>query len=469
MYRHVYSPNARRQLTTLYGYIAEASGPERARGYLQRIDDFCGLLATFPRLGRNRSDVMPGLRVAVFERRVTIAYRHDVDRLTVIDILYRGRNVEAYWRQPPPKRSPQFRSRPPPPAPRILWRSRHRSGCVPPMTTTSANSPPANTSPADRRVGFACLAGAMVLVGTTVIASRVIAGGGFGGGGASGGMGPFTATALRFALAFPVFLLLMRWQGVRLPRPAPRDLAVLVVQAGAGSVGYTTLLISGLARTSAADAGVVIGTLPVVTAMIAVLVLGERPGRRLLVAIALAAAGMMAVAGGGADGRGAGDGGTSSLAGNLLVLGAVVCEGVFILLNKRLRTPIAPLALSTVMTGLGFIAAGLPALILERPWAAVPETAALLGVAWYALVPTVIGFVLWYAGAARVSGAEAAPFTALAPVSAVALAALVLGEAVSLPQILGVACVLAALAVLQLPKLQLPKLQLPNWASWRRR
>lgn len=321
------------------------------------------------------------------------------------------------------------------------------------MTTTSANG-----TPADRRVGFTCLAGAMVLVGTTVIASRVIAGGGFGGGGASGGMGPFTATALRFALAFPVFLLLMRWQGVRLPRPAPRDLAVLVVQAGAGSVGYTTLLISGLARTSAADAGVVIGTLPVVTAMIAVMVLGERPGRRLLVAIALAAAGMMAVAAGGGGGAG-GDGSASSLAGALLVLGAVVCEGLFILLNKKLRIPIAPLALSTVMTGLGFIAAGLPALILERPWAAVPETAALLGVAWYALVPTVIGFVLWYAGAARVSGAEAAPFTALAPVSAVALAALVLGEAVSLPQILGVACVLAALAALQVP----------NWASWRRR
>lgn len=334
------------------------------------------------------------------------------------------------------------------------------------MTTTSANSTPADTSPADRRIGFACLAGAMVLVGTTVIASRVIAGGGFGGGGfggggASGGMGPFTATALRFALAFPVFLLLMRWQGVRLPRPAPRDLAVLVVQAGAGSVGYTTLLISGLALTSAADAGVVIGTLPVVTAMIAVMVLGERPGRRLLVAIGLAAAGMMAVAAGGGAG---GDGGASSLAGALLVLGAVVCEGLFILLNKKLRIPIAPLALSTVMTGLGFIAAGLPALILERPWAAVPETAALLGVAWYALVPTVIGFVLWYAGAARVSGAEAAPFTALAPVSAVALAALVLGEAVSLPQILGVACVLAALAALQVPKFQVP-----NWASWRRR
>lgn len=330
------------------------------------------------------------------------------------------------------------------------------------MTTTSANSTPANTTsangtPADRRIGFACLAGAMMLVGTTVIASKAIAGGGL-----AGGMGPFTATALRFALAFPVFLLLMRWQGVRLPRPAPRDLAVLVVQAGAGSVGYTTLLISGLARTSAADAGVVIGTLPVVTAAIAVVVLGERPGRRLLAAIALAAAGMMAVAAGGADGHGAGD--TSSLTGTLLVLGAVVCEGLFILLNKKLRIPIAPLALSAVMTGLGFIAAALPALILERPWAAVPEAAALVGVVWYALVPTVIGFVLWYAGAARVSGAEAAPFTALAPVAAVALAALVLGETVSLPQLLGVACVLAALATLQVPKLQVP-----NWASWRRR
>jgi drug/metabolite transporter (DMT)-like permease len=55
-----------------------------------------------------------------------------------------------------------------------------------------------------------------------------------------------------------------------------------------------------------------------------------------------------------------------------------------------------------------------------------------------------VGFVLWYAGAARISGAEAGLTTALVPVSAVAFAALVLREPVGAAQLAGVACVLGA-------------------------
>jgi drug/metabolite transporter (DMT)-like permease len=65
-------------------------------------------------------------------------------------------------------------------------------------------------------------------------------------------------------------------------------------------------------------------------------------------------------------------------------------------------------------------------------------------------VPTVGGFILWYQGAARVSGAEASLFTAVAPVSAVLLAALVLGETVTTNQIAGIGCVLAAVISLGL-------------------
>ncbi|MGO7616555.1 EamA/RhaT family transporter, partial [Rhizobium ruizarguesonis] len=42
-----------------------------------------------------------------------------------------------------------------------------------------------------------------------------------------------------------------------------------------------------------------------------------------------------------------------SLAGNALIFCAVVCEGLFILLNKRLNTVIAPLAQSKLMAGIG--------------------------------------------------------------------------------------------------------------------
>ncbi|NRP71968.1 hypothetical protein ILFOPFJJ_02861 [Ensifer psoraleae] len=275
--------------------------------------------------------------------------------------------------------------------------------------------------------GYIYLSLAMALVGSTVIASKVIA----------SGLPPFTATALRFALAFPLFLVLMRATATEWPRLQGREWLILLVQAGAGSVGYTTLLISGLRLTPAADAGVIIGTLPIVSAAIAIVLLGERPDRSILLAIALAAAGVLSIV------FRADSGGTHSLLGNILVFGAVVCEGLFILINKRLTTAISPLALSTLMAGLG-VAVSAPIALLEIPQAAAITTQSITAVAYYALVPTVGGFLLWYAGLAKVSGTEASVFTALAPVSAVFLAFAMLGEPISANQLIGIACVLAA-------------------------
>jgi drug/metabolite transporter (DMT)-like permease len=279
----------------------------------------------------------------------------------------------------------------------------------------------------ERSLGYLYLSLAMVTVGSTVIASKLIA----------SGLPPFAATALRFAVALPVFAVLMRATGTRLPRLAPRHWLLLVLQAGAGSVGYTTLLICGLRYTSAADAGVVIGTLPVVSAAVAIAVLGERPQRALVGAILLAAAGVAAIT------FVPDDHAEHSLIGNGLVFAAVICEGLFILLNKRLPVAIPPLAQSTLMTGLGLAVALVPA-VLETPWRHELGSSALAAVAYYALVPTVCGFVFWYQGAARVSGAEASLFTAVAPVSAVLFAAAVLGEPVSSNQLAGIGCVLVA-------------------------
>lgn len=282
--------------------------------------------------------------------------------------------------------------------------------------------------------GYLYLSLAMVLVGTTVIASKVIA----------FGLPPFTATALRFALALPLFLLLMRVTGTQWPQLSRRDWLLLLLQAGAGSVGYTTLLISGLKLTPAADAAVIIGTLPVISAAIAIVVLGERPQRFVLLAVALAAAGLLSIVVSTDGGR------EHSLTGNALIFGAVICEGMFILLNKRLGTEIPPLALSTLMAGLGG-AIAVPIALAELPWTASTGMPAIAAVVYYALVPTVGGFLLWYAGLEKVSGTEAAVFTALAPVSAVLLAFAVLGEPLAFNQLFGIGCVLAAVLSLGLP------------------
>lgn len=290
----------------------------------------------------------------------------------------------------------------------------------------------------ERIKGMVLCALAMVTVGSTVVASKVIA----------GGLPPFTATALRFAMALPVFFLLLRVTRTPWPRPDRRDLALLLLQAGLGSVGYTVLLILGVRWAPAASAGVVAGTLPAVAALVAVLALRERPGCYLIGSIVLATAGVLAISWPG-EGPAGGSKSPAAMVGNLLVLGAVVCEAMFILLNKRLRVPVRPLALSTLMTVFGLLLSLVPAL-LEKAWERPLPTAALAGVAYYALVPTVLGFVLWFAGSARLKGAEAALFTALLPVSALILAAVWLGESISLAQVGGAACVLGAVGLASL-------------------
>ncbi|MFM0597415.1 DMT family transporter [Paraburkholderia dilworthii] len=282
-----------------------------------------------------------------------------------------------------------------------------------------------------RHLGYLFCALAMLGVGSTVVVSKSIA----------AGLPPFSATALRFAIAFPLFLLVMRWRGVRWPRLDRHDTLLVIAQAGAGSVGYTVLLISGMKLASATDAGVIAGTLPAVSAAVAMLALGERPAPALIGAILLATAGVLVCTVHPGDFTAPHV--ASSLMGNALVFAAIVCEALFILLNRKLHQPVAPLPLSALMCGIGLAVAIVPA-CFEQPWMLPVDAHALAGVLYYALVPTVAGFVLWYAGAARISGAEAGLMTALVPVSAVALAGLALREPVSAAQLTGVACVLGA-------------------------
>jgi len=292
---------------------------------------------------------------------------------------------------------------------------------------------------AGRVPGGVLLALAMITVGSTVVASRIIA----------AGLPPFTAAALRFAIALPIFLALMRWRGQRLPRLSRlsrHDGALIALQALSGSVGYAVLLVAGLRTTSAANAGVITGCLPAVGALVGALVLRERIGLRLGLAIALACAGVAAVVVAPAQAAA----GSGSAVGNLLVLAAVGCEALFLLLNKRLRAPLSPLAQSTAMSALGLLMTLGPA-IAEHAWTAPVDAAALLGVLYYALVPTVGGYLLWYAGAERVSAGRAALYTAVLPVSALVLAALVLHEPIGARQLAGAACVLAAIAASAAP------------------
>ncbi|KVT93529.1 hypothetical protein WK59_32670 [Burkholderia ubonensis] len=290
-----------------------------------------------------------------------------------------------------------------------------------------------------RLIGYLYLAAAMTGVGSTVIASRL----------AADGLPPFTATALRFLIATPLLFALMRAQRLRWPRLSRRDAGLLVVQAAAGGVGYTVLLICGTRLSSPLDAGVMLGTLPAMSTLIAAVLLRERQTPRDWAAAALATAGVLLVTF--TPGHAAPS--MRALAGDALVLAAVACEAVFILLNRRLAVPLAPLTLSTAMSGLGFALALVPAAFewhaATAGWTsgATAAVVSVVSVVYYALVPTVLGYLCWYAGSARTSGTEAALFTAFAPVSAVLFSVTLFGETLNAARLAGIALVVAGVLV----------------------
>jgi toxin ParE1/3/4 len=81
-------------LEALYDHKAQDS-PDRAIAFIRRIRERCERLSEMPRAGRTRDDLRIGLRLVAFERRVVIAYALREDRLDILRVLYRGRDVEA--------------------------------------------------------------------------------------------------------------------------------------------------------------------------------------------------------------------------------------------------------------------------------------------------------------------------------------------------------------------------------------
>jgi toxin ParE1/3/4 len=89
---------ARADLFQLYEQIAEQAGLDIAADYVDRIEQACRALELSPLCGRQRDDILPGLRTVGFERRATIVFRVRSSRVSIIRVLYGGQDVERILR-----------------------------------------------------------------------------------------------------------------------------------------------------------------------------------------------------------------------------------------------------------------------------------------------------------------------------------------------------------------------------------
>ncbi|RDJ21487.1 type II toxin-antitoxin system RelE/ParE family toxin [Bosea caraganae] len=88
-----FSPSARQDLRETYLWVAEHSSEETALRFVTRTETVWAGLAHFPKRGTRRDDLLPGMRVFGLDRRVTVAFRIDGNRVTILRVLYGGRDL----------------------------------------------------------------------------------------------------------------------------------------------------------------------------------------------------------------------------------------------------------------------------------------------------------------------------------------------------------------------------------------
>ncbi|MGE8317303.1 MAG: DMT family transporter [Comamonas sp.] len=262
---------------------------------------------------------------------------------------------------------------------------------------------------------------------------------------------PLAAACLRFALAALVLLPWMYGTGgmAGLRSWSARRWLGMAAAAATGVFGYSIFFLLGLQQVPAGKAALVITLNPVLTLLLAVWLFGERLNRTIALGMALAACGAVVVISHGEPLRLL-EGAVG--AGELLILGCVVCWVAYTLVGRWVLTGVDALSTTAVTSALG-------ALMLLAASLAFEGTAGLRAAvhgpaeAWAALVFLAFGATAlayaWYFDGVKALGAGAASgYITLVPVVGVACSALWLGERIDASIVIGGGMAVAGTALM---------------------
>jgi drug/metabolite transporter (DMT)-like permease len=286
----------------------------------------------------------------------------------------------------------------------------------------------------NRRNALAALAVAGLLWGTTVPLSKV----------ALGWLSPGWLTLVRFAVAAAILAVVTRSRLRAACTPA-------ILLSGAIGYGGTVLLQNaGITRTSVSHAALLIGSVPVMVAIVAALWHGAVAKPVAWAGFGVSLAGVALLAGSGGSG--------AALSGDLLVLASLLVSAVFTVAQDRLlpgRDPVAVTAVQFLGAALASVPAalmsGLPAAPFSGGTASAGPVLALIGLT---AGGTLLPFTLFAFGQSRVPAEVAGAFLNLEPLIGAAAGVALFGDPAGTGQLLGGGAILAGIALSSVPLLR---------------
>lgn len=257
---------------------------------------------------------------------------------------------------------------------------------------------------------------------------------------------PLWAAAMRFVLGAGIMLAVAAWRGEALRRPALAHAGAFALLGAVGIFGFNLFFFSALQSTSPVNGALIMATNPLVTTLLATMVLRERSTRRQLLALPLAFVGVLIVISAGALQH------LSTLrfaSGDLLMFGANLAWAFYTVLNRRFLPAGSAFANTTLVmiAGAGLL---LMAAVASGETAALPGAKASLALVAMAVGGTVLAYLFWNTAIARLGANRTALFLNLVPVFAMLTGALA-GAVPTKAQFVGMVFVLGGVTLGMLP------------------
>jgi len=258
-----------------------------------------------------------------------------------------------------------------------------------------------------------------------------------------GSIPPLAFSVTRFAIGAGVTLVVaLRLEGR--PRFRRADLPWLIIGALIGITINQAAFVGALRESTASNAALLIGTIPVWTSVIAVLTRQERLTLHHWLGLASGLLGAALIV----FGSSAGAADSQTFLGALLALVTAASWAIYSVLIRPLMARYTALSISSFMMVAGTIAMvpfALPDLLATH-WSTVPGEA-WLGLLYAALLSVSLTNILYFTAIRRVGASRAALYAYLEPFLGVIFATILIGERATPLQLAGGAIIVAAIVV----------------------
>lgn len=261
---------------------------------------------------------------------------------------------------------------------------------------------------------------------------------------------PLWAAAVRFLLAAGLMLAISGMRRENLLGLLRRHAVVYLMLGIVGITAFNVLFFYALKSTSANNAALIMAINPLLTVLLAAAFLGERVSGRHLMALPVALAGVVVVISNGSLHR------LEALHfahGDLLMLAATVSWAMYVVLTRRFMPQGSPFAHTSWIVTVGALALLAFALGSGSQIHAVREKAVLAMVVMV-VGGTVLAYLFWVTGIARLGAGRTAIFINLVPVFAM-LTGTFIGKLPSVAQLAGGVLVLGGVAIAMMPSRRL--------------